>query len=369
MSGSGHRHRHKHHHQENSGELKNPRVPLTWQLGSLTEGLSIIIDGFAPHNSELFSINLQNGTANNETSDILLHLNPRFSQRQIVRNARFNGVWGSEEKQGGMGLTKNRRFVLQILVEHHQYSVKIDDKLYCTFGHRGHLGLANTLLCDGNMTLNKVSYRRAFNPQQPFPPVVVPTAPVYPSIPTGPPGGYPTGCVPPPYPGPGGMMPPPGGMIPPPYPGGAFPPAPAMPIVNPRMPLTTQIPGCLSLGRTVIVNCKIKPRASRFKINLQFGTSESDIALHFNPRYNPDGVVLNSKVRNEWGNEEKHPMPAGLSQKGANAEIRITLNAQDFHIFVNGVFMASYRHRVASAQPLDTLQIAEDCEVNSVSFI
>jgi len=351
-----------HHHQEKSAELKNPRVPLTWQLGSLTEGLSIMIDGFAPHNSERFSINLQTGTADNNSSDILLHFNPRFGQKEIVRNARFNGQWGSEEKLGGMGLMKNRRFRLQILVEPHQYSVRIDDQLFCTFAHRAHLGLANTLLCDGNLTLNKVSYRRAFTPQPPFPPVVGPTAPVFPSLPTGPSGGYPTGCIPPPYPGQGGM-------IPPLFPGGSFPPAPAMPIVNPRIPLTTQIPGCMSLGRSVIINCKTKPRASRFKINLQFGISESDIALHINPRYNPDTVVLNSKVSNQWGVEERHPMPAGLSQKGANVEIRVTLNVEDFHIFVNGAFFATFRHRVAAAQPLDTLHIAEDCDVNSVSFV
>jgi len=367
MFGQG-RHHHHHQQQEKSAELKNPRVPLTWQLGSLTEGLSIIIDGFAPHNSDRFSINLQTGTSD-DSSDILLHFNPRFGQREIVRNARFNGQWGSEEKHGGMGIIKNRRFVIQILVEPHQFSVKIDEKLYCTFGHRAHLGLANTLLCDGNLTLNKVSYKRAFSPQPPFPPVVGPTAPVFPSIPTGPPGGYPTGCVPPPYPGAGGMIPPPGGMIPPFYPGDSLSPTPSAPIVNPRMPLTTQIPGFMSLGRSVIVNCKIKPKASRFKINLQFGTSESDIALHFNPRYNPDGVVLNSKVGNEWGHEERHPMPVGLSQKGANAEIRITLNMEDFHMFVNGVFMASFRHRINSAQPVDTLHVAEDCDVNSITFI
>jgi len=357
-----HSHHHQHHHEEKSAEMSNPRVPLTWQLGNLTDGLSILIDGFAPHNSDRFSINLQTGSATNDSSDILFHFNPRFGQKEIIRNARFGGIWGSEEKHGGMPLMKNRRFQLQILVEPQQYTVQIDGRTYCHFPHRAHFGLANTLVCDGNLTLNKVSYRRAFSPQPPMPPVVGPTAPVFPGLPIDlpGPGGFPSGCIPPPYPS---------GPIPPPvYPGG-FPPNPHMPIVNPKLPLTTAIPGGMALGRMVVANCRVKPSAQRFKINLQFGTSGSDIALHFNPRYNPETVVLNSKVGNSWGNEERHPLPVGLKQKGANVEIRIVLNVEDFHIFVNGVFFATFCHRVACAQPLDTLHIAEDCEVNNVTFL
>jgi len=363
-------------------ELSNPRVPLTWQLGTLTSGLSIHVDAFAPHNSERFSINLQTGSANNISSDILFHFNPRFGQKEIVRNARFSGSWGSEEKQGGMPITKNRRFTMQIVIEPQHFMVQIDGRLFCHFRHRADFNLANTMTCDGNLTLNKVSYRRAFNPQPPMPPVVGPTAPVFPSIPIDGaggypgsypggypggcvPGGYPTGCVPPPYPGPPGS-------IPPVHPGGGFPPMPnpTMPIVNPKLPLTTAIPGGMTLGRTILVSCKIKPRAKRFKINLQFGASGSDIALHFNPRYDgEETVVMNAKVGNAWGKEEKHPLPAGLKQRGANAEIRIILNMEDFHVYVNGQFYASFRHRVSCQQPLDTLHIDEDCEVYNVSFL
>lgn len=253
---------------------------------------------------------------------------------------------------------KNRRFQIQILVEPQQYTVQVNGRTFCHFPHRAHFSLANTLVCDGNLTLNKVSYRRAFTPQPPIGPMG-PIAPIPPAIvsPTAPvfPGGFPTGCIPPP-----------------PYPGvfpGGIPQTPIAPIVNPRLPLTTAIPGGMALGRMVIANCKIKPRAQRFKINLQFGTSGSDVALHFNPRYDSDTVVLNSKVGNSWGTEEKHPIPVGLKQRGTNVEIRFLLNPEDFHIFVNGAFFTSFRHRVACAQPLDTLHIAEDCDVNSVSFL
>merc|ERR1712212_282922 len=97
-----------------------------------------------------------------------------------------------------------------------------------------------------------------------------PTAPIMPPIPGGYPGagGYPSGCIPPPYPGPGGALPPPvypGGG----YPGAVYPPGPS--IVNPPMPLTVPIPAGMVLGRTIVANCRIKPRADRFKINLQFG--------------------------------------------------------------------------------------------------
>merc|ERR1712136_270695 len=188
---------------------------------------------------------------------------------------------------------KNRRFQIQILVEPQQYTVQVNGRTFCHFPHRAHFSLANTLVCDGNLTLNKVSYRRAFTPQPPIGPMG-PIAPIPPAIVS------PTAPV---------------------FPGG-IPQTPIAPIVNPRLPLTTAIPGGMALGRMVIANCKIKPRAQRFKINLQFGTSGSDVALHFNPRYDSDTVVLNSKVGNSWGTEEKHPIPVGLKQRGTNVEIR-----------------------------------------------
>jgi len=144
---------------------------------------------------------------------------------------------------------------------------------------------------------------------------------------------------------------------------------------NPRLPLTTRIhngmDSGMAVGKKVIVNCQINPRAQRFKINLQFGTSGSDVALHFNPRYDQNTVVLNSKVRNWWGTEQRHHIPDGLKyeQRPANVDIEFLMNSEDFHIFVDKAFFASFRPQVHQSLDLDTLHIDGDCFVNSVSFL
>ena len=36
-----------------------------------------------------------------ETGDVVFLWNPRSNQQEVVRNARFGGAWGTEERSGG----------------------------------------------------------------------------------------------------------------------------------------------------------------------------------------------------------------------------------------------------------------------------
>ena len=56
-------------------------------------------------------------TVDSRSNDIASDMTICSGQKEIIRNARFGGTWGSEEKHGGMPLMKNKRFQLQILVE------------------------------------------------------------------------------------------------------------------------------------------------------------------------------------------------------------------------------------------------------------
>lgn len=54
--------------------------------------------------------------------NFVLHVNPRFSQKCIVRNSKF-GSWGQEERHGGIPLKRNDIFEIIILVEEDKYRV------------------------------------------------------------------------------------------------------------------------------------------------------------------------------------------------------------------------------------------------------
>ncbi|NXJ29772.1 LEG2 protein, partial [Dicrurus megarhynchus] len=56
-------------------------------------------------------------------------------------------------------------------------------------------------------------------------------------------------------------------------------------------------------GNTLKVKGKISPDTVGFSINL--GCSSSDLALHFNPRFNESVIVCNSRCSNAWQAEQR----------------------------------------------------------------
>lgn len=104
-------------------------------LGPITEGTKIRVNGHILQNCERFQINLLLDTP---TNDIALHINPRLPQNYIVRNCRLKNYWGNEENSSHVPFTFKRgnRFSVQILVTKEQYLISIDDKHYAGFCHR-----------------------------------------------------------------------------------------------------------------------------------------------------------------------------------------------------------------------------------------
>uniref|UniRef100_A0A8D0AIC5 Galectin n=1 Tax=Sander lucioperca TaxID=283035 RepID=A0A8D0AIC5_SANLU len=135
-----------------------------------------------------------------------------------------------------------------------------------------------------------------------------------------------------------------------------------------QIPYLGPIHGGLREGVSIYIQGSIPENITRFLVNLLCGESESsDIALHFNPRFDGrDKVVFNSCQEGSWGSENKiRDMPF---RKGQVFEMVILVNSQGYQIKVNGNDFYTFEHRL----PLNrvcALQIAGDVSIQTINII
>ncbi|KAM7139710.1 galectin-9-like isoform 2-T2 [Macrochelys suwanniensis] len=100
--------------------------------GGLYPSRSLAITGTIPLNADRFHINLKWG------EDIAFHLNPRFSEKTIVRNSLLHQCWGPEERglPSGMPLSRGQSFTIWILCEAHCFMVTVNGHHQFAYNHR-----------------------------------------------------------------------------------------------------------------------------------------------------------------------------------------------------------------------------------------
>ncbi|XP_035766116.1 galectin-4-like [Neolamprologus brichardi] len=133
-------------------------------------------------------------------------------------------------------------------------------------------------------------------------------------------------------------------------------------VYNTCIPYLGPIYGGLREGTSIYIQGTIPKHITRFFINLICGESESsDIALHFNPRFDGrDKVVFNTCQNGSWGSEDKiHKMPF---RKGEHFEMVIIVTLQGYQIKVNGNDFHTFQHRIPMEQ-VRGLQIAGDVSI------
>ncbi|XP_067875284.1 galectin-9C-like isoform X2 [Heterodontus francisci] len=140
------------------------------------------------------------------------------------------------------------------------------------------------------------------------------------------------------------------------------------PIYNPIIPFTGAIFGGLQDGKMVIIQGQVPGHAKRFAVDFQCGSSvkpRSDIAFHFNLRYDEGVVVCNTLERECWGSEERKkqiPIPSG-----SYFEVIFNVRSYCFQVSVNGQHFIEYNHRLAFNR-VDTLKVSGDVHVNAITF-
>uniref|UniRef100_A0A4W6CPY7 Galectin n=1 Tax=Lates calcarifer TaxID=8187 RepID=A0A4W6CPY7_LATCA len=140
------------------------------------------------------------------------------------------------------------------------------------------------------------------------------------------------------------------------------------PIYSPRIPYLGPICGGLREGMSIYLQGSIPEDITRFFINLLCGESESsDIALHFNPRFDGwDKVVFNTCQDGSWGSEDKiRSMPFC---KGQAFEMVIMVTSQGYQIKVNGNDFHTFQHRIP-VERVCAMQIAGDVSIQTINVI
>ncbi|KAM5273465.1 galectin-9 [Ctenodactylus gundi] len=139
------------------------------------------------------------------------------------------------------------------------------------------------------------------------------------------------------------------------------------PYVNPAVPFSGVIQGGLREGLQITVQGMVLHSSmNRFVVNFHTAYSDTDIAFHFNPRFEDGGyVVCNTKQKGSWGPEErKIQMPF---QKGKNFELCFLVLKSEFKVMVNNSLFLQYLHRVPF-HPVNTISITSPLKLSFISF-
>uniref|UniRef100_A0A671X1B3 Galectin n=1 Tax=Sparus aurata TaxID=8175 RepID=A0A671X1B3_SPAAU len=126
--------------------------------------------------------------------------------------------------------------------------------------------------------------------------------------------------------------------------------------------------GGLREGVSIYIQGSVPEDITRFFVNLLCGEAESsDIALHFNPRFDGwDKVVFNSCQNGSWESEEKiRSMPFS---KGEAFEMVIVVTSQGYQIRVNGNDFHTFEHRMP-VERVRAMQIAGDVSIQTINVI
>ncbi|ETE57412.1 Galectin-9C, partial [Ophiophagus hannah] len=91
----------------------------------------------------------------------------------------------------------------------------------------------------------------------------------------------------------------------------------------------------------------------------------SDVAFHFNVRFDENCIVCNSHEKGSWQEEErKYDM---VFRKGHPFEIRFLVNISSFVVLVDGKLYLEFKHRIPLSR-VDTIGISGELDVVSISF-
>jgi len=291
-----------------------------------TPGSQVLVNGTPSGNR--FEVNLLNSQG-----DIVLHINPRFDQREIVLNNAPGGNWGAEEKKY-LSLQNGVPFQMQVLMTPDSFKIAFNGQHAADFHNRMPYTQITQVQVKGDLRLDNVQVFGATSPghgHHPHPhhhhghgtpPFVPPATSFMPGVFPGM-GAFATSIFPtPPVPAYGG-----GSM------GSSGDPSIKPCVLHP--------------GSRISLQGYINPGAQRFEVNLLHGYSEgSDVAFHFNPRFDQQQIVKNWRINGQWQQEENTPLSSWVLTPGQPFNIHIYCHHDRYQVLVQNQQLLEFRHRI-----------------------
>ena len=130
------------------------------------------------------------------------------------------------------------------------------------------------------------------------------------------------------------------------------------------IPYDGKLPQELDLGSYIKIFGKTERNAIRFAIDLM--TATQDVAFHFNPRIKDGSIVRNSRLNNDWYNEEREirVMPFAKDQ---TFTLIISVEKELYRLFLNGIYLLDFRHRLPY-RSVTSIAIDGDIQVWWIEF-
>ncbi|XP_077409745.1 galectin-8-like [Vanacampus margaritifer] len=294
-----------------------PAIPFSWTIqGGLLPGEMILIQGTVPSDADRFQVDLTCGSSVQPRADVIFHLNPRMKKGHLVCNTLQEGHWGCEEIFQRMPFASGAPFELLLLALSDRFKVAVNGAHVLDYKHRLPLDRVNTLAVSGKVRVDAAA--------------VLPQA-ATPSSSDGERSRSSDDVA-----------------------------SSRMLVMSaePRGGFQGEVAGGLCASSSVVIRGRTNHAAERFTVNLRVGSSD-DIALHINPRFKHQMIVLNSFLSGSWGVEERRVdvFPFG---PGLYFEMIIRCEADSFRVAVNGVHQLDYKYRVRDLPSVTRLEVIGD---------
>nr|CAI5827705.1 unnamed protein product [Callosobruchus analis] len=314
---------------ENEAEDWKNALPTTFSEDlprPLTPGCCVRLKGFVQPTCSRFAVNLRCGKQSD--SDIALHVNPRLSQRYVVRNSLIANRWGTEETTciSKLNLVRNKPFEMDILVTESMFFVSINGKHVCAFVYRVPLSKVKNIQVVGLVKISGVEYTTLCSYTQPSSNFEPYTVSVIEDL--------------------------------------------QVPTETLEVPLIAKLPVGFLQGWQLEIHGKVKILPSSFFINLQEGLQmwpHPTVHLHLNPRFNTTVgkymFIRNAWTNGDWGQEER--CPGAHFSPGSAFVVAIRRSNDHYAVWVDGKLAGEFKYR-ADANKVNALYIQGDVTIKAV---